>query len=35
MAEIMKANLANAGFGQHRQEHTMVEVIKIEYRSFG
>jgi hypothetical protein len=35
MAEIMKANLANAGFGQHRQEHAMVEVIRIEYRSFG
>ena len=31
----MKANLANAGFGQHRQEHAMVEVIRIEYRSFG
>jgi hypothetical protein len=30
MTEIVKADLANASFSQHGEEHAMVEVIWVE-----
>jgi hypothetical protein len=32
MTEIVKANPANAGFGQHGEEYAMVEIIRVENR---